>query len=187
MQPSTRKRDLAVVALPLVPADVYRSSKEKMARTPTLIVIAFLLGCPQRELVVESGHNHSSIVRVYNGFENAPKEVSNLAARIETMGGNWSCDEFESALAKSGVVDTPYQHFKDFERYWRIHTDSKYEISFVLAAAFAGPIDEEKLCYATVNLVEESGGAWRTVWSIKYNPPNSTFDLLPITRGHNAK
>lgn len=82
-----------------------------------------------------------------------------------------SIDEFQSTLKQIESVETPYGHFKDFEYYWSIETDSETPPYFIVAGAFFITDDGNKLTYSTVNIVEEeTGGKWRTIWCIEYNP-----------------
>ncbi|ELP34501.1 hypothetical protein RBSWK_01587 [Rhodopirellula baltica SWK14] len=70
----------------------------------------------------------------------------------------------------------PVQHFKDFEFYWKIDTDLPDSTAFIIAATFV-PIDGYHLTHATVNVVEQPGGTWRTIWLSDY--PSSTPDAIP--------
>jgi hypothetical protein len=65
---------------------------------------------------------------------------------------------------------------KDFESYWEIDTGSSQFPRFIVVGHFASR-DGVQLTHTTVNIVEESGGAWRTIWLADY--ASETRAILP--------
>ena len=64
-----------------------------------------------------------------------------------------------------GGVEVPYQHFKDFEYYWNLHSSDEGPPWFIVTGAFAN----DNLVYSTISVIEESGDNWRTIWSIQHD------------------
>lgn len=122
-------------------------------------------------------------IKSYDDLQQFPQSVRSVVDLLKTMRPGCSIDEFQSALKQNEAVETPYGHFKDFEYYWSIETDSENSPFFIVAGAFFITDDGYKLTYSTVNIVEESGGKWRTVWCIEYNPDDVTPFHPPKIRG----
>jgi hypothetical protein len=105
-----------------------------------------------------------------------PSVVSETIDKLAAICGGCTLDDFEMELSKIGSVKVPLQHFKDFEFYWSIDTGSEDFPHFIIAGNFASG-NGNCLAHATVNIVEEPRGAWRTIWLVDYATAN--HDFLP--------
>ena len=105
-----------------------------------------------------------------------PAVVQAVITELERIPGGCSLEEFELRLEKIGDVNVPRQHFKDLESYWAIDAGSSRFPRFIIAGNFA-ILNGLHLTYATVNIVEEPGGAWRTIWLADY--ASETPAILP--------
>ncbi|MCC9656751.1 hypothetical protein [Rhodopirellula halodulae] len=102
--------------------------------------------------------------------------VQGVIDELTDFPGGCSLEDFESRLARIGNIHVPVQHFKDFEFFWKIDCESSDSNFFIIAASFV-PIDGYHLTHATVNVVEQPEGTWRTIWLADY--PLSTPDAVP--------
>jgi len=149
-----------------------------------ILIILFTLTC----LIGCNGSKSDSVhtspkVRSFGDTEEFPQSVRSVIELLKTMPPGCSIDEFQSALKQSGTIKTPFQHYKDYEHYWTIQTGSDNPPFFIIAGRFASTDNGYELTYSTLNVVEESGGKWKTIWCIEYQPDNVTPFSQPRLRG----
>ena len=149
-----------------------------------LIALILIVGCRVENTSSSSSSAQASPkIKSYDDVETFPQSVRSVIDVLKTMRPGCSIDEFQSTLKQNEAVKTPYGHYKDFEYYWSIKSDSETPPFFIVAGAFFITEDGYKLTYSTVNIVEESGGKWRTIWCIEYQPDDVTPFHSPILRG----
>lgn len=149
---------------------------------PTLFL---LLGCggDRSDSIATEKQTRILKTRSYDNIEKHSPAVQSVIKRLKKMQPGYSVDSFQRELKKTWVVDTPYQHFKDFEYYWSLEKRNEESPSYIIAGAFFISDDGYKLTYATINIVEQPKGKWRTIWSIEYQPDGVKPFHHPKIRG----
>ena len=138
---------------------------------------AILQACSSDE--PDSINAYGNRIKSYESAEDHPSNVVELMKVLEGLAPRCSIKEFEAGLTVTGVVEVPYGHFKDWEYYWKVKSHDRERPDYVLAGAFL-PNEESELIYATINLIENPGGSWRTVWSIEYLPDELGEETLSL-------
>ena len=112
-------------------------------------------------------------IRTFGDPIDWPDIVNAAIEQLSEFDSTTTIQEFGSKLHARGLVEeSNYQHFKDFEFYWTID-QNRATPHYIIAGAFF-PTEtrlsrsEFALKYVTINVVNESSGAWDTIWSIEH-------------------
>lgn len=119
-------------------------------------------------------------ITAFEHIRKHPVEVQVVIAGLKRIPGDCSLEDFETRLQKIEHVSTRHYFFKDFEYYWKIETDSVNGPTYILAGTFM-PGKPYRLSYVTLNIIETSGGPWRTIWLADY-PSDRPKAIPPIVR-----
>jgi len=107
-------------------------------------------------------------VTVYEDLAGHPESVRVIVEEIANIPAGSSRDEYQNILKQIGKVEVPYQHFKDYEYYWKIRSSDWDWPAYMVTGAFARFSDG--LAYSSISIIEQPGSKRKTIWSIQHDP-----------------
>ncbi len=141
-----------------------------MRLSPLLPALTLLLGCGPDKGATGNPEIDASIpgVTSYDDLASHPESVQAVARKIEDIPPGSSVEDYQKALSQTGLIEVPYEHFKDYKYYWRVRSSDENPPMYIVTGAFAHLTDN--LAYSTIDVIMEAGGEWRTIWSIQHDP-----------------
>lgn len=103
----------------------------------------------------------------YEDLSRHPAEIETIAREIGAMKSDLSLEEYQKTLAQTGLVETPYGHFKDFEYFWEIKLPAGSTGRYSITAAFATFTDD--LAYSSISV----GVPKEKIFAIQHNPEST--------------